>query len=74
MITLKRDRSAAFVTDGDALLSQSVISQSIANKRLTESVTDVTGFCIKRPNAHARIGELCIYLSRSVICHTSPPG
>lgn len=48
MIGLARDRSTALVTDGDALLFQSVISQSVANKGLTESVTDVTGFCIKR--------------------------
>ncbi len=53
MTALKRDRSAAFVTHGDALICKPVISQSIVNKRLMESVTDVTGFCMKRLNAHA---------------------
>ena len=64
MRTFKRDRSTAYVTDGDALKTKPVISQSLANKRFTESVTDVTGFCIKRP-----IRARALRKSYVFICH-----
>ncbi len=68
MIPFSRDRSAAYVTDGDAWLIRSVISQSVAIQQFTESVTDVTGFYIK-DLTRTRIGRVMSF--PVTICHLS---